>query len=121
MKVVDQRSHFCDGLASGAVRPIDGQRSRVAQLAEQPAVNRQVTGSSPVAGAPSAVSGSLVEQEPDGRGVPPCLSGTTVRSARRLRPSGYVAGPIGPAPGCGESCQTRANGAVAQPVRAGDS
>src|SRR5919197_6334791 len=31
--------------------PVGGARSSVAQLAEQPAVNRQVTGSSPVGGA----------------------------------------------------------------------
>src|SRR4029077_12550829 len=31
--------------------PVGGARSPVAQLAEQPAVNRQVTGSSPVGGA----------------------------------------------------------------------
>ncbi|CAK7284775.1 hypothetical protein SGPA1_30648 [Streptomyces misionensis JCM 4497] len=35
----------------GEVRSMQTRRSSVAQLAEQPAVNRQVTGSSPVGGA----------------------------------------------------------------------
>src|SRR5690606_31441396 len=41
-------------------------RSRVAQLAEQPAVNRQVIGSSPIAGATQAPSESAREAGPVG-------------------------------------------------------
>src|SRR6185437_13339233 len=43
-----------EALTSG--RPSNQHRSRIAQLAEQPAVNRQVIGSSPIAGAHDNVS-----------------------------------------------------------------
>src|SRR5690349_25150724 len=67
------------GLARGdvtrtpVVRYADAGRSRVAQLAEQPAVNRQVLGSSPSAG---ATSENLPRDSP---------RATTVRRWRRGR------------------------------------
>src|SRR3954452_10596164 len=54
--------------------PVGGARSPVAQLAEQPAVNRQVTGSSPVGGA---------ARERTPRGV---LFHALIRRARRAHP-----------------------------------
>src|SRR3954454_14602913 len=97
-------------LASGSDRPIQAKRSRVAQLAEQPAVNRQVTGSSPVAGAPSRRIAAVFREGPP--------DPSKVAVFDRLQPVQDRQLPLTTAPRRG---RLGADGAVAQLVRAGDS
>src|ERR1700722_11598909 len=59
-----------------------GQHSCVAQLAEQPAVNRQVIGSSPIAGANAQVSTDAVNPAGLGR---VCECATAIGGRRSLR------------------------------------